>query len=58
MGGSMEQKNYGVLPEVVSKLKAGQVFSNFLELSKYQKSFVDGIYSGHQMNIGTKLPCC
>ena len=33
-------------------------FDKILELSKYQKSFVDGIYSGHQMNIGTKLPCC
>ena len=33
-------------------------FDKILALAKYQKSFVDGIYSGHQMNIGTKLPCC
>ena len=39
MGGSMDQKNHGVLSEVVSKLKAGQVFSNFLELSKYLDVF-------------------
>ena len=33
-------------------------FEKILVLSKYQKSFIDGVYSGHQMNIGTKLPCC
>jgi len=33
-------------------------FEKILALSKYQKSFVDGIYSGHQMNIGVKAPCC
>ena len=35
----MEQKKYGVSSEVVSKLKEGQVFSNFLELSKYLDIF-------------------
>lgn len=29
----------------------GVDFKKLLVLSKYQKSFVDGIYSGHQMNI-------
>ena len=33
-------------------------FNKILALSKYQHSFVDGIYSGHQMNINTKLPPC
>ena len=33
-------------------------FDKLLALSKYQHSFVDGIYSGHQMNIDTKLPPC
>lgn len=35
----------------------GVDFNALLALSKYQKSVVDGIYSGHQMNIGEKLPC-
>lgn len=30
-----------------------------IELAKYQKSFIDGVYSGHHQNINTKtLPCC
>lgn len=29
-----------------------------IKLSKFQKSFVKGIYSGHLMNIGEKNPCC
>lgn len=33
-------------------------FDKLLELAKYQKSFIDGIYSGHQQNITTKAPCC
>lgn len=34
-------------------------FEKLLAVSKYQKSFVDGIYSGHQMNIQTdNPPCC
>lgn len=33
-------------------------FDKILALSKYQRSFVNGIYSGHQMNIDTKLPPC
>lgn len=34
-------------------------FDKMLALSKYQKTFIDGIYSGHQMNIDAKnLPCC
>lgn len=34
-------------------------FEKLLAASKYQKSFVDGIYSGHQMNIQTdNPPCC
>lgn len=33
-------------------------FEQLLAVSKYQKSFVDGIYSGHQMNIKTKQPPC
>lgn len=34
-------------------------FDKLLAASKYQKSFVDGIYSGHQMNINaTQPPCC
>lgn len=36
----------------------GVNFDKLLALSKYQRSFVDGIYSGHQMNIGAKEPCC
>jgi hydroxymethylglutaryl-CoA lyase len=34
-------------------------FDKLLQVSKFQKSFVDGIYSGHQMNIKTEQsPCC
>ena len=29
-----------------------------IKLSKFQKSFVKGIYSGHLKNIGEKNPCC
>lgn len=35
----------------------GVDFDKLLAVSKYQKSFVDGIYSGHQMNITEKVPC-
>lgn len=33
-------------------------FEKLLEVSKFQKSFVDGIYSGHQMNIQANNPPC
>lgn len=33
-------------------------FDKLLAVSKWQKRFVDGIYSGHQMNIQEKAPCC
>ena len=33
-------------------------FEKLLAAAKYQKSFVDGIYSGHQQNINTKTPPC
>lgn len=33
-------------------------FDALLAASKYQKSFVDGIYSGHQMNINAAQPPC
>jgi hydroxymethylglutaryl-CoA lyase len=33
-------------------------FDKLLQVSKFQKSFVDGIYSGHQMNIKTEQPPC
>lgn len=36
----------------------GVNFDKLLELAKFQKSFIDGIYSGHQQNITTKMPCC
>lgn len=29
-----------------------------IELAKYQKSFIDGIYSGHHQNINAKTPPC
>jgi hydroxymethylglutaryl-CoA lyase len=29
----------------------GVNFDKLLALSKYQKSFIDGVYSGHQINI-------
>lgn len=38
--------------------ETGVNFDELLKVSKYQKSFVDGIYSGHQMNIKEKAPCC
>lgn len=33
-------------------------FDKLLAASKFQKSFVNGIYSGHQMNIEVKQPPC
>lgn len=33
-------------------------FDKLLAASKFQKSFVDGVYSGHQMNIQAKQPPC
>lgn len=33
-------------------------FEKLLAAAKHQKSFVDGVYSGHQQNITTKPPCC
>ena len=33
-------------------------FEKLLAAAKYQKSFIDGIYSGHQQNINTKTPPC
>ena len=33
-------------------------FDKLLAASKFQKSFVNGIYSGHQMNIEAKQPPC
>ena len=38
--------------------ETGINFDKLLEVSKFQKSFVDGIYSGHQMNIKTEQPPC
>ena len=38
--------------------ETGIDFNKLLEVSKFQKSFVDGIYSGHQMNIKTEQPPC
>ena len=38
--------------------ETGIDFDKLLAASKYQKSFVDGIYSGHQMNIEAKQPPC
>lgn len=35
----------------------GVDFDKLLAVSKYQKTFVDGIYSGHHMNIAEKSPC-
>ena len=32
-------------------------FEKFLEVAKYQKSFIDGVYSGHHQNIATKSSC-
>lgn len=36
----------------------GVDFDKILALSKYQKCFVEGVYSGHHMNITSKAPCC
>ena len=33
-------------------------FGRLLALSKEQHAEIDGIYSGHQMNIAAKSPCC
>ena len=33
-------------------------FDRLLALSKEQHAEIDGIYSGHQMNIAAKSPCC
>lgn len=33
-------------------------FEKLLAVSKFQKSFIDGIYSGHQLNIKDRAPCC
>ena len=33
-------------------------FNRLLALSKEQHAEIDGIYSGHQMNIAAKSPCC
>ena len=33
-------------------------FERLLVLSKEQHAEIDGIYSGHQMNIAAKSPCC
>lgn len=39
--------------------ETGIDFDKLLALSKEQKAEIDGIYSGHQMNIQTgKAPCC
>lgn len=38
--------------------ETGIDFEKLLAASKYQKSFVSGVYSGHQMNIGDTAPCC
>lgn len=33
-------------------------FDKLLAVAKHQKSFIDGIYSGHQQNISVKTPPC
>ena len=33
-------------------------FDKLLATAKHQKSFIDGIYSGHQQNISVKTPPC
>ena len=33
-------------------------FDKLLALSKEQHGEIDGVYSGHQMNITAKIPCC
>ncbi|NCB50790.1 MAG: hydroxymethylglutaryl-CoA lyase [Clostridia bacterium] len=38
--------------------ETGTDFDKLLALSKYQKSIVDGIFSGHHVNITAKEPCC
>lgn len=37
--------------------ETGVDFEKLLELSRFQKSFVEGIYSGHQVNISAAEPC-
>ncbi len=37
--------------------KTGIDFEKLLKLSKYQKSFVEGIYSGHHINIDNRTFC-
>ncbi|NJJ35858.1 hydroxymethylglutaryl-CoA lyase [Clostridioides difficile] len=36
----------------------GVNFNKLLELSKYQKSFVEGVYSGHHVNIKSEISNC
>lgn len=38
--------------------ETGVNFDKLLNLSKYQKSFVDGVYSGHHVNIDTDKSNC
>ena len=38
--------------------ETGIDFEALLALSKQQKAEIDGVYSGHQMNISAKSPCC
>lgn len=38
--------------------ETGIDLDKLLAVSKYQKSFVEGIYSGHLINIGKNNPCC
>lgn len=38
--------------------ETGVDFDKLLKLSKYQKSFIDGVYSGHHVNIDTDKPSC
>ena len=38
--------------------ETGIDFEKLLEVSRYQKSFIDGIYSGHQVNIKPQQPPC
>lgn len=35
----------------------GVDFSRLMEVSRYQKSFIDGIYSGHHLNIDPSVVC-
>lgn len=36
----------------------GVDFNKLLELSKYQKSLIEGVYSGHHINIKSEIPSC